>query len=428
MKNLRIISLLFLLAITALLSAQPAERPLQVVVGADHSDMLYDTGQNIKFTVSVFKNGNLVENAEIRYEISEDMMQPHKSENMVLKDGTAVINAGAMKKPGFLRCRVVAKHNGREYASVATAGVSPQKIEPVTQLPDDFTEFWEQAKAKAAKVSMDIKMTLVPERCTGKVNVYHVSLQSFEDGNRLYGMLCVPRGEGKYPAILKVPGAGIRAYGGDIESASRGYIVFEIGIHGIPVNLPGDVYANLYAGALKGYHTFNMDNRDKYYYKRVYLGCVRAIDFIYTLPEFDRQNLISYGGSQGGALAIVTAALDSRVKGLVAFYPALCDLTGYLHGRAGGWPHMFRQEVNNTPAKIKTAQYYDVVNFARQINVPGFYSFGYNDMVCPPTTMYAAFNAIGAPKEFCIMENTAHYAYPEQRSESWKWVKEFFGK
>jgi hypothetical protein len=47
-------------------------------------------------------------------------------------------------------------------------------------------------------------------------------------------------------------------------------------------------------------------------------------------------------GSQGGALSIVTAALDSRVRGLAAYYPALSDVTGYLHNRAGGWPHMFR--------------------------------------------------------------------------------------
>ena len=59
-------------------------------------------------------------------------------------------------------------------------------------------------------------------------------------------------------------------YNGEAERAGKGFIILEIGIHGIPVNLTGDVYHRLYNGALKNYHSFNMDNRDKYYYKRVY--------------------------------------------------------------------------------------------------------------------------------------------------------------
>ena len=111
-------------------------------------------------------------------------------------------------------------------------------------------------------------MTLLPERCTDKVNVYHVSFANNDYASRMYGILCVPKASGKYPAILKVPGAGIRAYNGEAERAGKGFIILEIGIHGIPVNLTGDVYHRLYNGALKNYHSFNMDNRDKYYYKR----------------------------------------------------------------------------------------------------------------------------------------------------------------
>ena len=267
-------------------------------------------------------------------------------------------------------------------------------------------------------------MTLLPERCTDKVNVYHVSFANNDYASRMYGILCVPKASGKYPAILKVPGAGIRAYNGEAERAGKGFIILEIGIHGIPVNLTGDVYHRLYNGALKNYHSFNMDNRDKYYYKRVYTGCVRAIDFIYTLPEFNG-NLATFGGSQGGALSIVIAGLDARVKGLVSFYPALCDMAGYAHGRAGGWPHLFKDEKNRTPEKIKTIQYFDVVNFARQVKVPGFYIFGYNDRVCPPTTTYSTYNVINAPKELFVAETTAHYAYAEQWSTAWNWVMNF---
>ena len=69
---------------------------------------------------------------------------------------------------------------------------------------------------------------------------------------------------------------------------------------------------------------------------------------------------------------------------------------------------------NNKKDKIETSKYYDVVNFARLLKIPGVYSFGYNDEVCPPTSLYAAYNTITAPKQLFIYENTGHWTYPEQ--------------
>ena len=196
-------------------------------------------------------------------------------------------------------------------------------------------------------------------------------------------------------------------------------------IHGIPVNMDVSVYNNLMAGALSGYWNYNLDDRDRFYYKRVYLGCVRANDFIVSLPQYDGKNLGVVGGSQGGALSIITAALDQRVKYWAAYYPALSDLTGYLKGRAGGWPHLFDKNnlaFNNTKEKINTAGYYDVVNFAKQLKVPGFYTMGFNDETSPPTSMYAAYNVITAPKELYIAQETGHWTYPEQSEKLTNWL------
>jgi cephalosporin-C deacetylase len=409
-------------------NAQPAERLIKVVVAPNHVDWVYKTGEKVSFDITVTKNSIPLKGVEIRYEVSEDMMEPIKSEMKTLDKGTLTVNAGSMGKPGFLRFRVWAKYEGKEYPGLATAAVSPEAIQPTTKLPADFIQYWENAKAELAKIPMDTRMTLMPERCTEKVDVYQVNIQNYEPGARLYGIVCIPKGNGKYPAVLKVPGAGIRPYYGDVANAERGYITFEIGIHGIPVDLPTVVYTNLSAGALRNYNNFNLDDKDKYYYKRVYLGCVRAVDFIYSLSQFDGNNLVVQGGSQGGALSIVAAGLDSRIKGLTAFYPALCDLTGYLHGRAGGWPHMFKDKANQVPAKIETSYYYDVVNFARQIKVPGFYSLGYNDMVCPPTSMFSALNVITATKDLEIVEEIGHYTYPEQWEKAWTWIDQLVKK
>ena len=198
--------------------------------------------------------------------------------------------------------------------------------------------------------------------------------------SRFYGILCEPKAEGKYPALLNVPGAGVRAYRGLVSLAEQGIITLQVGIHGLPVILDQSVYDSLGRGALNGYWTYGLDNRDRYYYKRVYLGCLRGNDFLVSHPKFDGKNLGVTGGSQGGALSIVVAGLDPRVTALAAYYPALCDLTGYLKNRAGGWPHMFRPDgegSHRSPDKIRTSYYYDVVNFARRVKAPGLYLWGF---------------------------------------------------
>jgi cephalosporin-C deacetylase-like acetyl esterase len=313
------------------------------------------------------------------------------------------------------------------YRGLATAGFDPQLIQPTVVNPEDFGQFWDKAKEELAAVPLDARMTLLPERCTELVDVYHVNLQNYRMGSRLYGILCMPKKEGKYPAILHVPGAGVRPYNGDVAMAEKGYITLQIGIHGVSVTMDQQVYRDLGASALSQYYTFNLDNRDRYYYKRVYLGCVRANDFLFTLPSFDGTNLAVTGGSQGGALSIVTAGLDPRVKFLAAYYPALSDMTGYLKERAGGWPHLFNDTniaVHNTQDKVGTVGYYDVVNFARLLKIPGLYSWGFNDETCPPTSMYAAYNVISAPKELYLSLETGHWTFPEQREKFSQWLEE----
>jgi cephalosporin-C deacetylase-like acetyl esterase len=417
----------FMLSCTSLV-AQPSERYIKVNVAPEHADWVYKPGEKVRFEVSVTKNDVLLPDVEISYETGPEMLPPVKTDTLVSKNGKAVIEGGSMKEAGFLRCRVKVKYLDKTYEGLATAAFAPETIRPTTTLPDDFIRFWEDGKAELAKIPVDAQMTLIPERSAGKVNVYHVNMQNYGH-SRLYGVLCVPKAPGKYPAILRVPGAGV--YRGDFDAslAERGAITLDIRIHGIPLTLDASVYSNLIQGALSGYWFYNLDNKDHYYYRRVYLGCVRAVDFIFGLPEFEGSKIVVSGGSQGGALAIVTAALDPRIKGLAAFYPALCDLTGYLHNRAGGWPHMFNEankELNRKPDKIETSRYYDVVNFARQLKVPGFYSWGYNDEVCPPTSMYSAYNVISAPKTLMLVEETGHWTYPEQWEKSWDWIFQQF--
>lgn len=404
--------LLLMASITINAAAQGGTQLVKVIVGTDHKDWTYKVGETAKFSIQVIQYGNLMDNVTVDYEAGPEALPDIQKQGIVLKNGKLELT-GTMKVPGFYRVRVWAVVDGRRYEGLATAGFEPEKIQPTVKEPADFDAFWTKAIEDARRFSLDPKITLMPERCTGDVNVYHISFLNDGFSSRIYGMLAVPKKPGKYPAILKVPGAGIRPYTGDARLASLGFITLEIGIHGIPVTLDPQVYLDLNGGALAGYNSVKMNDRNTHYYKRVYVGCVRAVDFIFSLPEFDGTNVAVTGGSQGGALTIVTAGLDRRIKYAAGLYPALCDHTGYLNKRAGGWPHYFRN-AEPKPGEVETLQYYDVVNFARRITVPGFYTWGYNDLTCPPTSMYSAYNVITAPKELHIFQETGHWTFPEQ--------------
>lgn len=424
LKRIQFIGLLSIVAMSMAMG-QPTEKIIKVSVAADHANWNYHVGEKVNFTVHITKNGSPVLNASVRYEVGPEKQEPFQKKTVIASTGLINIDGGTLTKAGFLRCIAIAEVNGKEYRSLATVGFAPENIQPTVGNPADFDAFWQTAKEELAKVPMDAKMTLMPERCTEKTNVYHVNLQNYRVGARLYGILSVPKKEGKYPALLQVPGAGVRPYGGDIATAEKGVITFQIGIHGVPVDMNPTVYTDLGAGSLSGYWNYNMDDRDRFYYKRVYLGCVRANDFLTSLPQYDGINLAVVGGSQGGALSIITAALDARVKSLGVFYPALSDVTGYLFDRAGGWPHYFdksNRAWNEKKDKIVTLSYYDVVNFARRVKVPGYYSWGFNDETCPPTSMFAAYNVISASKELYLALDTGHWTYPEQGEKMNAWL------
>lgn len=405
--------------------AQPPKTLINVVVAPDHADWIYKTGEKALFSVMVIKDGNALKNCSVDIQIGPEKMEATWTKKLNTADGKITVEGGTMKSPGFLRCIATVNFEGKIYRGLATAGFEPERIRPSTDMPADFNAFWDKAKSDLAKLPLETKLTLVPERCTELVNTYQFSVQNFRPGSRLYGMICIPKKSGKYPAQLIVPGAGIRPLNGYVTLAEKGIITVEMAIHGIPVNMDPSVYNNLYEGALNEYYFSNLDDRDHYYYKRVYMGCIRAVDLICSLPEFDGQNIGVFGGSQGGALSVVTAALDSRVKYLVCLFPALSDLTGYLYNRAGGWPHMFNKEngiFNRTSTRIQTSKYYDVVNFAKLLKVPGIYSWGFNDETCPPTTTHAVYNSITAEKELLLFRDSGHFGYPEQWDLLNKWM------
>ena len=101
-------------------------------------------------------------------------------------------------------------------------------------------------------------------------------------------------------------------------------------------------------------------------------------------------------------------------------------MSGFLHGRAGGWPKFFRNGEDtqqSTDLAVRTLSYYDVVNFARQLKIPGFYSYGYNDETCSPTSVSAVINSITAPKQVVITPTSGHWRFSETNDKAMEWMK-----
>ncbi len=400
---------------------------VEIEITPDHRTWNYDVGEEAVFSIRVLRANVALTDVSLSYRIGAEKMPPSIQGDTLMTQPVLTLPAGTMSEPGFMTCSCEVEVDGRTYSNYLNVAFEPHAIEPTQIMPLDFDRFWQKSIDKAARIPLEPVVTLVPDKCTARTNVYHVQLQHWHKNTYLYGWLCVPKKQGRYPAVLSLPGAGVKPVPPEVELAEmgEGMITFAIGVNGIPLNLSQEVYDNLRYGVLKDYAFIHLDDKAHYYYRRIYTGCVRAIDFINTLVEYDGENLGVIGGSQGGALSIVTASLDSRVKALVAYYPALCDVTGYLHNRAGGWPHMFdakNNNLNNKPDKITTTQYYDVVNFARRLQVPGYYSWGYNDPTCPPTSYYAAYNVIQAPKSLYVAHQTGHWRLPEQTEITWSWL------
>lgn len=429
MNKVILLALCLLAFITPYAQNYPYQSNVLWVTTPDHANWLYQLNEEAKITVSLYEYGILQDNLEIYYSIGPEMMPSEKNGTAKLKNGQAIISMGTMPEPGFKDCQLKVSLHGEEYKHHIKVGFEPEKLAPYTKFPDDFVSFWEKAKEDAAKCPMDEEKVFVPEYSSDLVDCYLIKLQAHKKGSFVYGYLTLPKKEGKYPVVLSPPGAGIKPMNPlkDIFYAESGFIRFDMEIHGIRPDLDAETYKEVsqaFGNGNNSYLVNGLDNRDSYYMKKVYLACVRALDYLTTLPEWDGKNLIAQGGSQGGALALITAGLDERVTACAANHPALSDMAGYKAGRAGGYPHLFTNYAGmDTPEKLKTLAYYDVVNFAKLINVPVFMTWGYNDNVCPPTTSYIVYNVLNCEKEALITPVNEHWISLNTRHKVLDWIR-----
>lgn len=398
----------------------------------DHADWLYQTGENAKVEVSFCKYG-IPRDGELKYSIGNDMLQPDKHGSVKLKNGRAVINMGTKKTPGFRDMKLSVSLDGKTYEHHIKVGFSVDKIKPYTQEPQDFRSFWQKNVEELKQVPMSYTKELYKDYCTDKIDCYLVKLLIDKMGHSMYGFLFYPKNAqpGKHPVVLCPPGAGIKTIKDPMRNkyyAENGFVRFEVEIHGLDPRISSETFGEIsraFNDRNGGYLANGLENKDIYYMKHVYVGLVRCIDFLTSLPEWDGKNVAVQGGSQGGALAIIAAGLDNRVTQCVANHPALSDMAGYAaKGGTGGYPHFCRQPqiLSNTDC-LNTLAYFDVVNFARYVKAPTYLTWGYNDVTCPPTTSYAVWNTLKCTKESLLTPINEHWTTTETNRGQMEWIK-----
>ncbi|MEV4569670.1 acetylxylan esterase [Nonomuraea sp. NPDC049419] len=301
-----------------------------------------------------------------------------------------------------------------------------------TYLPDrdepaDFDAFWTATLAEARE--HDLAAEYVPyDLPLAGVDVFDVSFAGW-GGHRINGWFLLPSGaQGPLPCVMHYIGySGGRGFPKDhLLWPAAGYAVFVMetrGHGGANVNSPGvtgDPHGSAGAQA-PGMMTRGILDPADYYYRRVFTDAVRAVDAAAGHPAVDASRIVVAGGSQGGAIAQATAALHQGVKAALIDVPFLShfrraveitprdpyqELVRYLATRRDAADQVFR-----------TLAYFDGMNFAARARVPALYSVALMDDICPPSTVFAAYNHWQGPKEINVYPWNNHEGGSGYQSE-----------
>ena len=396
----------------------------------DHADWLYQTGEKATVEVQFYKYG-IPRDGLVEWEIGTDLLAADQRGTVQLKGGRAKISMGTAKKPCFRDLRLKMTLDGKTYQHHVKVGFSAGKIQPFTQEPKDFWVFWQQQLEENRKMPMHYTKEFVADMSNERVDCYRLKIDIDRQRHAFYAYLLMPHGAKKAscPVVLTPPGAGVKTIKDGTARRfypENGFIRLAIEIHGLNPTMTDQQWNEINAAFNNrdnGYLRQNLESREQYYMRHVYLGLVRCIDVLTSLPEWDGRNVFVQGGSQGGALALIAAALDSRITGCCANHPALSDMAAGSAGLTSGYPHFTKESGAYSEACMKVLPYYDVVNFARHIKTPVYMTWGYNDDTCPPTTSYAVWNVMTCEKESLLTPVNEHWTSDATDRSQMEWMR-----
>ncbi len=392
----------------------------------DRADWTYHCKSDVRLELQVIRHNVAIPNVTVGYTWGYEQRPALTKDSLRIdKTGKTTLTLHGADVPGFMTFTANVRIDGEQYTNYINLAFDPLRIQPTTTLPEDFMSWWQAELKKAEQVPLMPVFKHEPGMSNGKADVYMVHFQNHKAGSYIYGMLTVPKTPGKHAAVVEYPGAGIHKFqSGNMAWADSDIVCLQIGIHGIPLDMEAEVYQNLTNGGMANYAYLGLEHRDNYYYRRVFLGAAKAVDFLKSLDYVDSTRIGVYGGSQGGLLSLVVAALKPEVRCVSAAYPAMCETAGSRYERAEGWPRLFVwRKGTDTPQIRDVVRYFDAVNFARFVTQDIQFIQGYNDHVCMPTTTFSAYNVIPKGRKILLTPyDCSHWLYPEQHAARRQWM------
>jgi len=333
----------------------------------------------------------------------------------------------------------------RPVKGVSTFGWKVNEMVIADSRPADFADFWQKAKAGIDAVPLDVREGEPIIFDNEAINAYNLAyaalpeaydptghqadhVESFKvdfagpDGGRVYGWLAKPAGEGPFPAMLILPGAGYAARPRPLEHARHGYVALDIQVHGQDVDL--DAYS-VPEGAEEGNRAISPL---EHYYYNVHLRCLQAVNYLASRPDVDSSRIVVVGGSQGGRLGAVVAGIDQRIAAAVLAISHFANQP-YANWAVGlnrsqdhgmGQDHTATVEVTDMATCLA---YYDPMNFAPDIRCPVLMNAGLIDHVSPPSAVFAVFNRLGTEnKTIVALDGLGHDWSAEFDRAAWRWL------
>jgi cephalosporin-C deacetylase len=276
------------------------------------------------------------------------------------------------------------------------ASVAPSKLQPSVLRPADFDAFWDEHLKLLSKIPINPVLTPVANQ-KDSIELYTVKLDSVD--SHVQGYLAKPKREGKFPALVIFQYAGVYKLQPNTatDRAAEGWLTFDVDSHDIP---PAEG-----TGVPNGYQAIGNNDREKSYFLDMYLRDTRALDYIASRPDWDGKTIVLMGTSMGGQQSLVTAGLNpGRVTAVIVNEPSGADSNGDLHGRKAGYPNW----PSTDPQVMKTALYFDTVNFASHIQAASLVAMGFIDTTAPPVGIWTALNRIPGAKEAVPMIESDH--------------------
>jgi cephalosporin-C deacetylase len=288
-------------------------------------------------------------------------------------------------------------------------GQPDQFVSSVTK-PDDFEAFWERVQAELDEIPLAPEMVHIPERSTPDVDVYEIHYTSLHN-MRIAGWYCVPKShyiEGPYPGLAILPGY--------VSEPTLPKSWAKLGYAAVGVAPRGKLRSNSqYNPGYPGLLIDRIVDKETYGYRGFYADALRGLDFMLTRPEIDTSRIGVHGGSQGGALSLVTSALRPEIVKCGAL--AAPYLTGFMDSAAltHSYPYEEMNEYFHTyPERVdqvrKVVSYFDCLNFAPQITAPLLIYVGLADDICPPETAFNLRDALTCDVTFHDYAGCGHEA------------------